>query len=285
MTGRAVPFRAKPVAALRLMSWITHAGTSSPMSLPSRLFRCAEAAHGRAAVRGEDEVRPVDAGQGAQDRQGRGRERHDMGRVVLRPLAGERPEPGVEVQFRPPHLADFVPALAREDEQPHQRTEGPADAVAGRPEAPQLVVGQDTVAGLLRRRRLQLVAGRGRDDAAVDAPVAQLPEGGQHPVRHDGRAAIDDGVEQLVDVGSRDVGEVPAAPRLHHLAVEDALRLFPRALVGFRVALDELVDDFLDEVTVGRRLVAGAGRFLRGGRDLRPWRSRRGRLAPPRGPT
>ncbi len=67
-----------------------------------------------------------------------------------------------------------------------------------------------------------------------------------------------------MDVRPADVGEAPAAPRLHHLALEDALVLGRGLglLVGLGVALDELVDDVLDEVAIAELLSAARAAFF-----------------------
>jgi hypothetical protein len=63
-----------------------------------------------------------------------------MGGVVLRPVAGERPQLAGEVDLAPTHLAYFVSALACEDETLDDPAEGPSSLLGGPPDGAQFVV-------------------------------------------------------------------------------------------------------------------------------------------------
>ncbi len=139
--------------------------------------------------------------------------------------------------------------------------------VASRPQAPQLVVGQDTVARRLRRRRLELVAGLGRDDAALDAQLHMLRRAART------RFAATGEPRSTMASSSSWTSARPMSARRRPRQGFTTSRSRMRFVLGCRlgllvrlgVALDELVDDLLDEVAVVGAFVAGPGRLLRGG--------------------
>ena len=72
-----------------------------------------------------------------------------MGLIILGARPRQYPSLALKIDLAPPHLGDFIAALAGQDEQLHKRSKWPFDRLACRPDAPKFVVGQDAVATAL----------------------------------------------------------------------------------------------------------------------------------------
>ena len=88
--------------------------------------------------------------------------------TVFRAILADAPKRGVEVEFRPEHPADFLAALAGQNEQSHDGAEvaGPGEM----PGQPQFVGVQHSISGNLVNRLI-----RADDGVFVGQPLADRP--------------------------------------------------------------------------------------------------------------
>ncbi len=153
-----------------------------------------------------------------------------MGDPVLGPLG--RDGPNVAVEFRQLGADQFAFALRGHELQLERQPDGRAHGglVQAGPERAYLVRRQDAVALVLPGRRLDHGDGRGVEDVAADGEVEHAPHDGERAVGLDGRAPLDDIIQQQDHVPAADVLCFLPTPRRQHVLGENPLVLGGAAL-------------------------------------------------------
>ena len=91
---------------------------------------------------------------------------------------------------------DLIPALTCQGQHLDDRAERKANLPSRLDDHGQLLIREHAMASLLPGRGGDAGAGRHLKDAAPDAPVEELAHGRENPVRHDGRAALANAIEE-----------------------------------------------------------------------------------------
>ena len=89
----------------------------------------------------------------------------------------------------------------------------------------------------------------------------------EHAVRSDRRAAVDNLVEEVMDICATNLRQAFPPPEIDDVSIEEPLRLAPVPCVRLRMPLDELLDDALDQISIDLALSLGrsSGRLFGGG--------------------
>ena len=126
---------------------------------------------------------------------------------VLRALLGDGQGLCGKVKLAPPGLRDLVTPGTREQEQFGDVAKRPANDVESTPREPGLVIRQNTVARSLTARRFYLLDWGNGDDSALDRPITHAPQYRERPVGRVRASAVDNPVQQVVNVSPSDFAE------------------------------------------------------------------------------
>src|SRR5450755_2131689 len=132
--------------------------------------------------------------------------------MVFCPLFWEGPELRGEVDFRPAHFRNFGPALTCKNEKLDEFRIGLLLPASGPPDGPEFLICQYTIPRGFSRGRPNSRAWVGVYQTALDGPAAHGPKCRKRPVGLDRTSALDDGVQNRVNVGACNLRKPPAGP-------------------------------------------------------------------------
>ena len=133
---------------------------------------------------------------------------------VLDALAGDRPRPLAEVEFRKSRADQLALALRRHELELERQLDRRGHGRIGEalPERPDLVGGENTVHLVFLGGRLHHSNRRGINDVQANGEIEHLADHGQGAVGLDGRAPFHDAVEQQDHIAASDALGLPLAP-------------------------------------------------------------------------
>lgn len=205
-----------------------------------------EAGNRRRAGGREHKIRVLKPRYRLQDLDHERRERNDMRRRVFHPRGRQAPQPLLQVKLRPAHARDFTSALTRQDHKLDALREGKAFKFRHGPTGSQLIVAEHSFARRFLRRRLQGSHRRCLDHAAINAPVHELFDRSQRPVRPRRCATGNDRIKHAHDIGAFDL--IDRAGKQRREFQKDAFGALPVLGPLLGVKVHELRHDFTERL-------------------------------------
>jgi hypothetical protein len=139
-----------------------------------------------------------------EDREGGTRQRHTVGKAVLRNVGGNRPDVDSELEVLAAHGEDFPSPLSGEEHQPESGSRESPFVLESRPQSSDLVHSQYAEACSLPHRTDKAVGRIALDEVHRETPAVHREEESVRAIGLDPGAAVDDLLENRAKLGSPD---------------------------------------------------------------------------------